>query len=333
MAACLHPICIRKKEIDETILSSRLITPDNIVKYTRLVPCGHCIECLRTKSKDWRIRLFEEYKHVSDAKFVTLTFSEESYKKLKEDVLNLAVENVDGIKCYCRKCSGMDSYRYIPLEGKFLDGQIARLAIRRFLERYRKVYHVSLRHWLITDYGHHGTERLHLHGIVFNARCSSIRAHRTLINFDKFRSLWSYGHIWLGWCTDRSINYITNYITKIQDSKVFVSPGIGRSFLTEQVVRFYKETLSPWMHTQYMCGKHLLCRYFRNKIFNDDEKERMRLNYENSLVGRTFKNKVYNTYFDMLKAKYNFFGILYVDLLSSMFRFVCPFRLNYNTYC
>lgn len=333
MAACLHPICIRKKEIDETILSSQLVTPNNIVNYTRLVPCGHCIECLRTKSKNWRIRLFEEYKSCSDAKFVTLTFSEESYKKLKEDVLKLAVEDVDGIKCYRRKCSGMNSYRYIPLKGKFLDKQIARLAIRRFLERYRKRYRVSLRHWLITDYGHRGTERLHLHGIVLNARCTTQRSHRTLIKFEEFRDLWSYGHIWLGWCTDRSINYITNYITKIQDARVFVSPGLGKSYLTEQVIQFYKETLSPWMHTQYMRGKHLLCRYFRNKIFNDDEKERMRLNYELSPRGRTFKNKLYDTYFDMLKAKYSFFNLLYFDIKRTMISFVCSRKLSYNNFC
>jgi len=324
MAACLHPICIRKKEYPFNNPYFEVFDDETQVEYTRLVPCGKCIECLRTRSKNWRIRLFEEYKHVNDAKFVTLTFAPDQYEKLKSDVLNgsnvyrkrfydksglepVYLGLVPHLRVKSRKFLLKQEYEYKPLIGKFLDQQIASLAIRRFLERYRKVYRVSLRHWLITDYGHRGTERLHLHGIVFDAKCSSIRAHRTLINFDKFRSLWSYGHVWLGWCTDRSINYITNYITKIQDSKVFVSPGLGKSFLTEQVVRFYKETLSLWIHTQYMRGKHLLPRYYMTKIYKWYERFKIRIMYEKSVRGRTWRGVVYDTFIEK-KAK------MYLDL-------------------
>jgi len=325
MAACLHPVCIPKKEYpwkDKMIVNSA-----DQVHYTRLVPCGHCIECLRTKSKNWRLRLFEEYKHVGDAKFVTLTFAPDQYEKLKSDVLSgpdvvnrrlydksvsepVYLGTVPHLRVKSRRFSLKKEYDYKPLIGKYLDKQIARLAIRRFLERYRKKYGVSLRHWLITDYGHRGTERLHLHGIVFDARCTTVRSHRTLIKFEEFRDLWMYGHIWLGWCTDRSINYITNYITKIQDAKVFVSPGLGKSYLTEQVIRFYKQTLSPWMHTQYMCGKHLLPRYYMLKIYKWYERLKIRHIYERSREGRTWREKVYPTYELMLFNKYYDLGYL-----------------------
>ncbi|MCD7872768.1 MAG: hypothetical protein LUG21_05650 [Clostridiales bacterium] len=329
MAACLHPICIPKKEYPFNKYTFDILTDEDQVMYTRLVPCGHCIECLRTKSKNWRIRLFEEYKSCSDAKFVTLTFSPESYEKLKQDVLNSP--NVINRRLYdksgsepkylgivphlcvkSRKFSLKHEYEYKPLIGKYLNQQIARLAIRRFLERYRKQYGVSLRHWLITDYGHRGTERLHLHGIVFNARCTTVRSRRTLIKFEEFTKIWSYGHTWLGWCTDRSINYITNYIAKIQESKVFVSPGLGKSFITEQVVRFYKETLSPWIHTQYMCGKHLLPRYYMIKLYKWYERLKIKHIYERSRRGRTWKNKIYDTFEEMLLQKYSDFGFLTV---------------------
>lgn len=329
MAACLNPIRIYKKEYP---WKDRLIlTDEDEIHYTRLVPCGHCIECLRSRSRAWRVRLFEEYKTSEDAKFVTLTFSPESYYELKQDVLSspdvvnrtlydlsgpeprIISRKVPHLRVKSRKFSikkQFPEYEYRPLIGEYLDKQIARLAIRRFLERYRWHYKVSLRHWLITDYGHHGTERLHLHGIVFNSRCNAIRGKKNLIDFKKFTSLWSYGHVWLGWCTDRSINYITNYITKIQNSRIFVSPGLGRAFLTDQVVRFYKQTLSPWLHSAYMKGKHLLPRYYMLKLYRWYERLKIHHIYERSRLGRSWRNRVFPTYDDMLLQKYYDLGFL-----------------------
>ena len=38
-----------------------------------LVPCGHCIECLRSKQNEWFVRLFTEFKD-SECQFFTLTY-------------------------------------------------------------------------------------------------------------------------------------------------------------------------------------------------------------------------------------------------------------------
>ena len=48
----------------------------------------------------------------------------------------------------------------IPL-GKIEDG-IATLAVRRFLERWRKKYKKSVKHWFVTELGGKFTERIHL---------------------------------------------------------------------------------------------------------------------------------------------------------------------------
>lgn len=330
MAACISPICIPKREYpwrNKLILDSA-----DQIAYTRLVPCGHCIECLRNRSREWRLRLFEEYRSVRDAKFVTLTFSPEDYIRLKEDVLtgpNVVrkrlydtsqsepryIATVPHLRVKSRRFSvkqKFPEYDYHPLLGKYLDKQICALAIRRFSERYRKAYGVSLRHWLITDYGHQGTQRLHLHGLIFNLNPSlGTSSHgKFKVNFQKFTSLWSYGHVWLGWCTDRSINYITNYITKIQDAKIFVSKGIGASYLTKQVVNYYHNTLSPWMHSQYMAGKMILPRYYMRKVYRWFERLKIRHIYERSRLGRTWRNKVYPTYELMLFNKYFDLGYL-----------------------
>ena len=48
------------------------------------IPCGHCEECRRAKANEWRVRLMEEIKSNSkNIIFATLTFSEESLKKLE----------------------------------------------------------------------------------------------------------------------------------------------------------------------------------------------------------------------------------------------------------
>lgn len=44
---------------------------------------------------------------------------------------------------------------------------IATIAVRKFLERWRKEHRKSLKHWLITELGQENTERIHLHGVIF----------------------------------------------------------------------------------------------------------------------------------------------------------------------
>ena len=86
--------------------------PPVIDKRTLFVPvgCGKCIECKKQKARDWQIRIIEEIKKDTSGKFVTLTLSNEEYRKLN-------IEIDDNIKGYDR------------------DNEIATKATRRFLER------------------------------------------------------------------------------------------------------------------------------------------------------------------------------------------------------
>ena len=76
------------------------------------VGCGNCMECRKQKARAWSIRLQEEIRTDKTGKFVTLTFSNESIYELNEEV--------KGIEGYAR------------------DNEIAKLGVRRFLERWRK---------------------------------------------------------------------------------------------------------------------------------------------------------------------------------------------------
>ena len=115
------------------------------------------------------------------------------------------------------------------------------MAIRRFLERWRKEYKKSVRHWLVTELGHNNTERIHLHGFIF-----------TDMKNEDISRIWKYGYITvgkrrydngketnngsIGYVNEKSVNYITKYINKIDaDHKgykpvILTSKGIGSGY-------------------------------------------------------------------------------------------------------
>ena len=109
------------------------------------VGCGNCMECLAQKSNEWRIRLNEEIRG-NECKFVTLTFSDDYIKEISD-----IIENIDMLTDYQ------------------LSNEIATKAMRRFLERWRKKYKKSVKHWFTTELGS-DNDRIHLHGIMFTCK-------------------------------------------------------------------------------------------------------------------------------------------------------------------
>ena len=95
----------------------------------------------------------EELDFNRKCKFVTLTFNTKSLQKLRTH----------------EKCKHLEGYE--------LDNQIATVATRLFLERYRKEHKISLRHWLITELGDGHSEHMHMHGIVWTDKREDIHKH------------------------------------------------------------------------------------------------------------------------------------------------------------
>lgn len=226
---------------------------DRRVKYVA-IGCGKCIECTKQKALQWKTRLQEDIKHNKNAKFITLTFSDESIALLTRDIPS-------GFKGYDK------------------DNAIATLAVRRFLERYRKQYKTSIRHWLITEIGHNGTENIHLHGLIWPIK-----------SLDETLKHWQYGFTWKGkrindtyqnYVNEKTINYITKYVTKIDKDHphykpiILCSKGIGSCYFIS-----YNSTHNKFKHTETKetyttrTGTELpLPIYYRNKIYTDEERE------------------------------------------------------------
>lgn len=249
--SCLHPIKIRNPRYKPNKLNGGMpeLAPDPRL-LSIMVPCGTCIACKRRRASDWRFRLHQEYRN-SDHKrfhFITLTFSDEALDRLRS-----ADPEAD-------------------------DNTIAKKAVRLFLERYRKRYGVSLRHFLVTELGGEN-DRIHLHGMIVDCKCGYWKRNKYHADFSLLSKIWSYGYVWLGWCSEASISYITKYLMKDDpvhpDFKplLLVSPGFGKSYVSAHTVSYHHNPNGfIWYCVTSNGFKIGMPRYYRNKIFTDQER-------------------------------------------------------------
>lgn len=229
------------------------------------IGCQKCIECRKRKAREWQVRLTEDIKTNKNGKFITLTFSDESIKELSDN--------------------------FPTLSGYELDNAIATLATRRFLERWRKTFKKSLRHWFVTELGHQGTNNIHIHGIIWSDSLTELDKH------------WKYGFTWKGkqmlekigqhvyahtinYVNDSTIGYITKYVNKIDlehqyyQPIILTSPGIGGNYTkTGDYKRNEYQHTNTKEHYRTRTGHRIaLPIYYRNKLYTDEQKEQLWLN-------------------------------------------------------
>lgn len=256
---CLYPKLIKNRKYTENKKNGGKV-PAVTDPRTLYVPigCGKCIECMKKKAREWQVRLLEEIKPNITGKFITLTFSNESIQKI------------------IKQCETKNT-------GYALDNEIATKATRLFLERWRKQYKKSLRHWFVTELGHNGTENIHLHGIVW-----------TTESYATIAQIWSYGFIWPRpdryiqptFVSEITVNYITKYVHKIDhDHKTYkpiilTSPGIGAEYTNSYNASLNKYNSAETLEYYKTKSGHKISLpiYYRNKIYTDEEKEKLWLN-------------------------------------------------------
>lgn len=248
---CLYPKIIKNKKYTINKKNKGII-PDVKDERTLMVPigCGKCIECKKQKKREWQVRVQEEIRENRNGKFVTMTFSNEAIDELMKSV------EMNDLK-------------------KDIDNEMATLAVRRFLERWRKRTGKSVRHWLVTELGHNGTERIHLHGLIWTD------------DVEEIEKTWRYGHVWIGdYVNEKTVNYIVKYINKIDElhkgynSKILCSKGIGCNYLVRNDSKMNSYN-GEETREFYRCkdGTKLnLPTYYRNKIYSDEEREKLWLN-------------------------------------------------------
>lgn len=257
------------------------------------VPCGNCIECKRQKANNWRIRLIEEFKTEKRGKFVTMTFSDESIKKLEEIVIEERRKKLEEAEEELNK--------EIPRKNQYLTGyelenEIAIKAVRMFSDRYKAKYKKRIKHWLVTELGQESTERIHIHGILY-----------TETSLEEIRRLWSYGNInkkdkdWSQqYCNEMTIGYVVKYINKTDPVHkaykpvILTTPGIGAGYintLNAKNNKYNGENTQEYYLTR-KGAKISLPTYYRNKLYTDEQKEQLWINKLNSKVKWVNKVKI-----------------------------------------
>lgn len=213
---------------------------DGMYKW-KVVPCGKCIPCKRRRQAGWSFRLEQELRQSYTAAFLTLTYADEHL--------------VYG-----------DEYP-----------TLVKSDLQRFMKRLRKEQDVKsnakLVYYACGEYGGI-TMRPHYHMILFNLVPEML--------FDGILgNIWKAGNVQVDECNIKSIQYVTKYVMKTHKSfegreKEFslMSKGIGKGFLTEANVNYYKTNEIPYI--VWKDGQKLtMPRYYKEKIYEDEVLRKM----------------------------------------------------------
>lgn len=210
----------------------------------------------------------EEFHNNTQCKFVTLTFSDEKLRKYRELARIEIGENETTKQC--------DIYE--------TDNIAAKIAIRHYLERVRKRTGKSIKHWFITERGHKGTRRVHIHGLVWASYSQHGRGDGRCSDLTKeWMNGWTYNGDYVG---EKTITYISKYITKHDTEnkgfrgKICASPGIGKKYIDTYNGRRNRYNGKKTIETYKLPnGKNIgLPMYYRNKIYTESEREKLWMN-------------------------------------------------------
>lgn len=237
---CISPVILKHKEI---------LDPEGFSHFK--VPCGKCVNCVKTRSHHWSFRLEQELKHAESAAFLTLTY----------DDLNIPVTD-----------SGKQT--------------LVKKHPQLWMKRLRKKNAGKIKYYTIGEYGSK-TERPHYHSIIFNLDEKFIQpewnSFYQIWEFPKLQETWNHGHVHCGDVTTASIRYVTGYLQKHitqgidprEEDRVrefnLMSKGLGQSYLTPGKVGYYKRKLNPYLVDQDGV-KLSMPRYYKDKIYDRAER-------------------------------------------------------------
>lgn len=228
------------------------------------VPCGKCEACQSNLRQQWVMRLTQEFKVAKTAAFVTLTYNDESL-----------YYNQNGVP------------------------SVNKRDIQLFMKRLRKKYGQGIRYFLMSEYGDDPryTMRPHYHMLLFNYPPKDYILLSKEINelwkkTDKFFMLNKVCEPING----SRIGYVAGYGTtrKMAPSGADPNfmlcsrrPAIGSSYLSSDTIAYHYRTGK--MSVSFSSGSYALHRYFRDRISDDDFKERAKENYEKYIASKNLK--------------------------------------------
>ena len=203
------------------------------------VPCGRCGICKKNRRAQWSFRLREQLKDSYNAKFLTLTYSDENLP------YNLHTGEITLVK-------------------KHLQDFIKRLRE----SSYRRTGARNLRYYSVGEYGSE-TDRPHYHALIYNI---------DKYNLSRLNTIWGYGFTGIGTVSPASIHYVTKYhvnrntYADEEDGRLpefaIMSQGLGKGYI-DRNKQYHLDTGNTFV---YMDGfKVNMPRYYKQKIFSENQ--------------------------------------------------------------
>lgn len=215
-----------------------------------LRPCSRCDACLVRSREDWAFRLKQEWKVAGSAFFITLTYDWE----------NLPIEEV------------IDPETGVVMYAACVD----KSAMQGFLREYRRNFPPKdVRFYGISEYG---KERLrpHYHLIMF---------HKGIYDFTEIerivRKIWHSPEIAVGTLDEGAVVYCTTYCLTRKSIPPYLvpnfrlmsrKPGIGYNYI--QSTKDWHLSGEKFYVVDQNGFKQNLPRYYRDRIFSEDQRSR-----------------------------------------------------------
>lgn len=217
-------------------------------------PCGQCIACRLNYARNWSIRLMDEARCWQDTSFLTLTYDDD----------------------------------HLPA-----DGSIHKEEVQKFMKRLRKsLGGKEIKYFACGEYGEkYG--RPHYHVALFGVGVDSPVYDVEYIQKDKIwrgtMDTWKNGLIGVGDLTVDSANYVAGYMVKKVKGKGaehhYKQLGIEPEFALMSRrpaigLRYALKNSDVYRENEFVLikgHKYPLPRYYRQKLFTDDERDSLKL--------------------------------------------------------
>ena len=132
---------------------------------------------------------------------------------------------------------------------------------------------------MITELGHKNSERIHLHGIIWNTTNTDKEEFKNDI-----AEKWKYGNVYIGkYVNEKTINYITKYITKLDTyhkgykQKIITSKKIGQTYINSEEAK-RNQYRGAETNTTYKTQNGYIIelpRYYKEKMYTEEQRKEL----------------------------------------------------------
>lgn len=165
------------------------------------LPCGKCIQCLNSRSKNWEIRSIFEKNSFENNCCLTLTYDDEHLQHCAD-----FVQTSDGLVKLPYEKTGIANYK----------------DVQDFVKRIRKHFKFKkeIRYICSVEYGGTKTLRPHYHLILFGFCPNDLKFYKKtkkgtlLYKSEFFNKKWAKGFVDVGKCDIQSCRYVSQYCCK-----------------------------------------------------------------------------------------------------------------------